>query len=49
MLLGFASQLFDHELFDPSVDLCLFLVLEIKSLSANEFFGRILDEVGQDK
>ena len=47
LLLGFVSQLFDHELFDPSVDLCFFLVLEIKSLSANEFFGRLLDEVGR--
>ena len=49
LLLGFVSQLFNHELFDPSVDLCFFLVLEIKSLSANEFFGRLLDEVGRDE
>ncbi len=43
------SKLFDHELFDPSVDLCFFLVLEIKSLSPNEFFGRLLDKVGWDE
>jgi hypothetical protein len=49
LLLGLVSQLFDHELFDASVDLSFFLVLEIKSLSSNEFFGRFLDEVGWDE
>jgi hypothetical protein len=49
LLLGLEGQLFDHELFHPSVDLCFFLVLEIKHLSTNEFFGRLLDEVGGDE
>ena len=49
LLLGLESQLFDHEQFDPSVDLCFFLVLEIKCLSSNAFFGRLLDEVGWDE
>ena len=42
------GQLCDHELFDPSIDFCFFLVLEKKSLSLNDFFGGLLDEDGRD-
>ena len=45
MLVGLVSQLFEHELFDTSVNLCFFLILEIQFVSSNEFFGRLLDEV----
>ena len=47
--LAVRANLVDHELINPSGDVCFFLVLQIKHLSANELFGQLLDKDGRDE
>ncbi len=49
LLLGFACKLFNHELVHKSCNFDCFLILEVLSMLALEFFGGLLGEAGWHK